>query len=388
MYRIFIVSVVSISLMISCTGSSGNADNELAQKKQQLEKLKEDKTRLEAEIKELEGEIVKLDPASVAEKAKLVAASPVTQEDFTHYIELQGRVDANDVVVVTPRGMPAQVKELYVKRGDQVEKGKLLMKLDDAIMLQQLDGLNTQLGYAQNIYNRQKNLWDQGIGTEVQLITAKNSVESLEKQIATLKENWKTTFVYSPISGVADQVNLKVGEIFNGVSAMGPQLQIVNKNSMKVVTEVPENYQTRVKKGSELLVSIPDAGIDSLKTVINLTGASITNNTRAFITEAKLPSLSGLRINQVAQVKIKDYHVPDAVTIPINVIQTDESGKYVYVVSKEGNEEKARKKQVVVGESFGGKAEIKEGSLVAGDRIITEGYQSVYDGQVIRTDNN
>jgi len=388
MYRIFIVSVVSISLMISCTGSSGNADNELAQKKQQLEKLKEDKTRLEAEIKELEGEIVKLDPASVAEKAKLVAASPVTQEDFTHYIELQGRVDANDVVVVTPRGMPAQVKELYVKRGDQVEKGKLLMKLDDAIMLQQLDGLNTQLGYAQNIYNRQKNLWDQGIGTEVQLITAKNSVESLEKQIATLKENWKTTFVYSPISGVADQVNIKVGEIFNGVSAMGPQLQIVNKNSMKVVTEVPENYQTRVKKGSELLVSIPDAGIDSLKTVINLTGASITNNTRAFITEAKIPSLSGLRINQVAQVKIKDYHVPDAVTIPINVIQTDESGKYVYVVSKEGNEEKARKKQVVVGESFGGKAEIKEGSLVAGDRIITEGYQSVYDGQVIRTDNN
>ena len=114
--------------------------------------------------------------------------------------------------------MPAQVKEIYVKRGDMVKKGQLLLKLDDAIVLQQLEGLNTQLEYAKNIYNRTKNLWDQGIGTEVQLITAKNSVDNLEKQIATVKENWKTSFVYAPISGIADVVNIKAGEIFNGVS--------------------------------------------------------------------------------------------------------------------------------------------------------------------------
>src|SRR6185436_1218254 len=257
--------------------------------------------------------------------------------------------DANDVVNVTPRGQPSQVRQVYVKQGDFVKKGQLLLKLDDAIMQQQVQGLNTRIDFARNLYNRQKNLWDQGIGTEVQLITAKNNVDALEKQIATLKESWRTSFVYAPISGIADQVNIKAGEIFNGVSANGPQIQIVNTGSMKVVTEVPENYQTKVKKGSQLKISIPDAGIDSLNATISVIGASIGSTTRGFVTEAIIPSNSNLRLNQVALVKIKDYHSPNAITVPLNVVQTDESGKYVYVIVKEGGVTKARKKSVIVG---------------------------------------
>lgn len=185
---------------------------------------------------------------------------------------------------------------------------------------------------------------------------------------------------------MADVVNLKAGEIFNGASALGPQIQIVNNESMKVVTDVPENYQTRVKKGAQLMISIPDAGIDSLNAVISILGASITSNTRAFFTEAKIPSIPGLRINQVALVKIKDYSAPNAITIPINIVQTDEKGKYVFVIVKEGEVMKARKKQIIVGENFDGKVEIKGNSLVPTDVIITEGYQTVYDGQVVTTD--
>lgn len=382
----FIPVITSVILVIACNSSSDNKAG-IEEKKTQLEELKSDKTKLETAIRNLEAEIAKLDPAELNDRAKLVAAEPVVQEDFTHYIELQGKVDATDVVIVTPRGMPAQVKELHVKRGDMVKKGQLLMKLDDAVMLQQIEGLNTQLSYAKNIYNRQKNLWDQGIGTEVQLITAKNSVDALDKQIATLKESWKTTFVYAPISGMADVVNIKVGEIFNGVTAMGPQLQLVNTGSMKVITEVPENYQTRVKKGSQILVSVPDAGIDGISSVISVLGASINNSSRAFITEARIPSLAGLRINQIALVKIKDYFSPNAITVPVNVVQTDESGKYVFVMAQEGDVLKARKKKVVVGESFGGRIEIRDNSLVPDDKIITEGYQTLYDGQVVTTAN-
>ena len=384
---LMILTAATALIITSCGGGAKDAKGDLNDKKVKLEKLKSDKSKLETDIKALEEELAKLDPAS-KNKAKLVAVAPVIQQDFVHYIELQGRVDATDVVVVTPRGMPAQVRELHVKRGDQVRKGQLLLKLDDAIMLQQIEGVKTQLDYAKNIYNRQKNLWDQGIGTEVQLITAKNSVDNLERQMATLNESWKTSFVYAPISGVADQVNIKVGEIFNGVSPMGPQLQIVNSSGMKVVTDVPENYQTHVKKGSQLLISIPDAGIDTLNAVINVLGASITSTSRAFTTEAKIPSLPGLRVNQVAHVKIKDYSAPNAITIPVNVVQTDEKGKYVYVAVKEGDVMKARKKQVIVGENFGGIVEIKGSSLTATDVIITEGYQSVYDGQTIVTSTN
>jgi membrane fusion protein (multidrug efflux system) len=373
-------------ILAACGSGSKDKKSEITEKKTKLEKLKTDRTKLDADIKSLEEEIVKLDPASRNDRAKLVSVVPVTQQDFIHYIELQGRVDADNVVVVTPRGMPAQVKEIHVKRGDRVTKGQLLLKLDDAIMLQQVDGLNTQLNYAKNIYNRQKNLWDQGIGTEVQLVTAKNNVDALEKQIATLKENWKTSFVYAPVSGIADLVNIKEGEIFSGHSGNDPQIQIVNTGSMKVVTEVPENYQTRVKKGSQLKISIPDAGIDSLDATISVLGSSITNTTRAFTTEAKIPSLPGLRLNQVALVKIKDYHSPNAITVPLNVVQSDENGKYVYVIVKEGGFTKARKKSVITGENFGGMVEIKNNSLSTADLIITEGYQSVYDGQTVTTE--
>ena len=382
----FLMILITVTAMIitSCGSGAKEEKGDLNDKKVKLEKLKADKTKLETDITKLEEEITKLDPSSKNDKAKLVSDAPVTQQDFTHYIELQGRVDANDVVIVTPRGMPLQVKEIYVQRGAMVKKGQLLLKLDDAIVLQQLEGLNTQLEYAKNMYNRTKNLWDQGIGTEVQLITAKNSVDNLEKQIATVKENWKTTFVYAPISGTADVVNIKAGEIFNGASPTGPQIQLVNTNSMKVVTEVPENYQERVKKGSQLKISIPDAGIQDVDAVISVTGASIASTTRAFFTEAKIKSYPGLRLNQVALVHIKDYSVPNAIIIPVNLVQSDESGKYVYVIVKEGEVMKARKKTVNVGEVYSGMIEVKAG-LTANDRIITEGYQSVYDGQTVTT---
>jgi len=382
----FLMILITVTAMIitSCGSGAKEEKGDLNDKKVKLEKLKADKTKLETDITKLEEEITKLDPSSKNDKAKLVSDAPVTQQDFTHYIELQGRVDASDVVIVTPRGMPSQVTAIHVKRGDMVKKGQLLLKLDDAIILQQLEGLNTQLEYAKNMYNRTKNLWDQGIGTEVQLITAKNSVDNLEKQIATVKENWKTTFVYAPISGTADVVNIKEGEIFNGASPTGPQIQLVNTSSMKVVTEVPENYQERVKKGSQLKISIPDAGIQDVDAVISVTGASIASTTRAFFTEAKIKSYPGLRLNQVALVHIKDYSVPNAIIIPVNLVQSDESGKYVYAIVKEGEVMKARKKTVNVGEVYSGMIEVKAG-LTANDRIITEGYQSVYDGQTVTT---
>jgi membrane fusion protein, multidrug efflux system len=373
-------------ILAACGSGSKEKKSEVTEKKTKLEKLKSDKTKLDAEIRTLEEEIAKLDPASRQDRAKLVAVAPVTQQDFTHYIELQGKVDADNVVIVTPRGMPAQVKQINVKQGDYVQKGQLLLILDDAVMLQQVEGLKTQLGYARNIYNRQKNLWDQGIGTEVQLITAKNNVDALEKQIATLTETWKTSRVYAPISGVADVVNIKEGEIFSGQSSSGPQIEIVNTSSMKVVTEVPENYQPRVKKGSQVKISIPDANIDSINSTISVLGSSITSSSRAFTTEAKIPSKAGLRLNQVALVRIKDYFAPNAITVPLNVVQTDEKGKYVYVAVNEGGFMKARKKQVIVGENFGGVVEIKGNTLLPTDMIITEGYQTVYDGQTVTTE--
>lgn len=377
-WKIFF-SVILISIAVSCGQGAKDKKGDLGDKKVQLEKLKKDKAKLDADIKKLEDEIATLDP-STQEKTRLVSVAPVTEQDFTHYIDLQGRVDATNIVNVTPRGGPAQVRQLYVKRGDMVNKGQLLLKLDDALILQQIEGLNTQLAYAKNLYNRQKNLWDQGIGTEVQLITAKNSVDAYEKQLATLKENLSMSFVYAPVSGIADVVNIREGETFNGAL----QIQIINKSDLKVVTDIPENYANRVHQGSPVVIVIPDLNNDSIHSVISLVSSFITASSRGFTAEAKLPAKQGYRVNQIALIRIKDYSAPKAITVPINVVQTDESGKYVYVMVKEGNVFKARKKKVELGQTYNGMAEIKFG-LTTADQIITEGYQSVYDGQSVTT---
>jgi RND family efflux transporter MFP subunit len=376
-----LITSTTLLAIAGCTGGS-NEKGTLADLKKKLDAKKKEQSGIESEVRSLEEQIAKLDTtAAQMQNRRLVAVSTLAPQDFVHYIELQGKIDADNIVVVTPRGMPAQVKELYVKQGDVVKQGQLLAKLDDAVILQQLDGLNTQLAYAENIYNRQKNLWDQGIGTEVQLISAKNNVDALNKQIATLKENWKTYSVYAPISGQADVVDLKVGEIFAGATAAGPQIRIVNTGSMKVITEVPENYQKRVSKGTTLQVSVPDIG-KSFTTAIKVTSATINPNTRAFTTEARIPSDPALRVNQVAVVRIEDYAAKNVIVVPVNIIQTDEKNKYVYVMVKEGDRLIARKRIVETGESYESQIEIKSG-LNAGDQIITEGYQQVYDGQAV-----
>ncbi len=388
------------TVVIASCGSSKKDDAAIINDtKAAIEKLKMQRTATDEEIKKLEAELAKNDSNSAnSAKVKLVAVTAVTVQDFKHYIDLQGHVDAENISYISPRGMPGQVKALFVQQGQFVKKGQLLLKLDDAIMQQQvtaarqqLEGIKTQLSFAKNLYNRQKNLWDAGIGTEVQLITSKTNVESLENQLKAAGEQVnlaieqsKTANVYSDVNGIADIVAVRVGETFQGMTAMGPQIKIVNTSNLKVVTNIPENYLTRISKGSTIEINIPDAN-KKLTSKISLISQSIDPTKMGFIAEAKIPVDPALKPNQSAIVQIMDYAANNAVVIPINTVQSDESSKYVYLLTKLGNGKSVAKKQtVVIGEVYGNNVEIKAG-LKAGDQLITEGYQNIYDGQLIST---
>ncbi len=380
-----ILKIVSAALfiliLVACGSGSKEKKGETGDKKAKLEKLKSDKEKLDAEIKNLEAEIGKTD-ISVLNRAKLVAATTLTEQTFEHYIDLQGHVDADNISYLTPRGTPGQVKALYIKKGDFVKKGQLLLKLDDAVQLKQLQQLKTQLAYAEDIYRRQKNLWDQGIGTEVQLKNAENSVNNLKDQINTTVTGWDMTNVRSEVNGYIEQLNLRVGETFTGFTGSTPQIMIVNSSSMKVVTDVPENYLGKIKKGTPVNINLPDVNLE-FNSVISLMNQTIGLNSRAVTTEAKIPYKPNLHINQVAQVRIKDYTNPHAIVIPLTTLQTDENGKYVYVIANENGKKVARKKVVHAGDIYGEKVEVK--GLNAGDQLITEGFQTLYDGQIVTT---
>jgi RND family efflux transporter MFP subunit len=377
------LAVAAALFAVSCGGK--DQKGELGEKKAKLEKLKAEKTKLDKDIQQLQMEIAKLDPASVTVAPKLVAVTPVSMRSFAHYIDLQGRVDADNISYLTPRGMPAQVKALYIKKGDYIKKGQLIMKLDDAVQLKQLESLKTQLGFAEDIYKRQKNLWDQGIGTEVQLKTSENNVNGLKDQVNTLLESWQMTNVKSEVDGYVEQLNLRVGETFSGFAGAAPQVMIVNASSLKVVTDVPENYLGKIRKGTIVEITLPDVGLE-FNSSISLMNQSIGLNSRSVSTEAKMPYSPNVHINQVAQVRIKDYENKKAVVIPLTTLQTDEKGKYVYVLANENGKNVARKKQVQVGEIYGEQIEVLSG-LGEGDQLITQGFQSLYEGQPVTTEN-
>jgi len=390
---IFIASVLTLS---SCGNKTENAGGgALAEKKAKLEELKKQQASVTTDISKLEAEIVKIDPSALKEeKAKLVSLAAIAPENFIHYIDLQGKIESENISFISPRGMGGQVKAIYVKRGDMVSKGQLLLKLDDAIAKQSvvagqqgIETIKTQLAFAKNLYQKQKNVWDQGIGTEVQVITAKNNVDQLDNQLKSAQEQLKITSeqlvftsVYSDVSGVAEDVNIKTGEIFAGVG----QIKIVSTSDLKVTTQIPENYINKVKVGSKMKITLPDIN-KSIDANISVSGKLIDPNSRSFFVEAKIPSDKDFHPNQVALVSIQDYSISNAITIPVNTLQTDEKGKYVMVAVKEKGKTFARKKPIIAGEFYGDKLEVKSG-LQAGDMVITDGYQGLYDGQLITTD--
>lgn len=374
--------LIIVLFAASCGESKKDQSAIITEKKVKLQKLKSEQQKLNDEIAKLDAEIARLDPKSAEGTAKLVSTMILAPKDFSHFIELQGRIDADNIAYVTPRGGPGQVRAVYVKKGDFVRQGQVLLKLDDAIIRSQIAGLQSQLSYARDLYQRQQNLWKEDIGTEVQVISARNNVNTLERQLATLNEQLSFTNVRAGISGVADEVNIKVGETFTGNPMQG--IKIVNTNSLKMMANIPENYISRVKKGSKVEIVVPDLNNRIITSSISLVSQSIDPNTRGFIAEARIPYDANLKPNQVANMRILDYAADQAISIPINVVQSDEKGKYVFVVEKKGEQLLARKKSIYLGESYGGVVEVKSG-LNAGDILITEGYQNLYEGQILTT---
>lgn len=369
--------------LAACNAKPDNTANAtLTGKKAQLEELKKQHDKLTGEITKLEAEIRQLDPSTKTEKTKLVGVSTLTPGRFVHFIDLQGKIEAEDISYVAPaNGVGGVVKALYIRKGDFVKKGQLVIKLDDAVYLKNLQQLQTQLRYAEDLYNRQKNLWDQQIGTELQLIQARQNVDQVKDQIATVKEQWNMTSIYADVSGIADEVNVRVGELFTGYVGQTPQIKIVNNSRLKVNILVPENYLDRISVGSNMVVTLPDVG-KSFNTTVSLSGKLIDPNSRSFYVEAKLPADETLRANQLALVRIQDYVSPNAIVIPVNTLQTDEKGKFVLVAVEENGKLVARKKHVQTGALYAEQLEILSG-LQAGDKVITEGYQELYDGQLL-----
>ncbi|MBL7138190.1 MAG: efflux RND transporter periplasmic adaptor subunit [Bacteroidales bacterium] len=356
-----------LALLVSCGGSED--------KEAKLEQLKKERDQLSIEIMKIEKELY---PEGNI-KAVMVSIDTLQEEPFNHYIEVQGRIDGNENIGVSPR-TPGVVNRILVKEGDYVSKGEVLAELDAEVLKQTLKELESQLDFATEMYKKQKALWDQKIGSEVQYLTAKNNKESLENKIETIKDQIKMSNITSPIDGTIEEIPIKVGQM----AAVGyPAFRVVNFSKAKAVAEVGEAYTNKIKTGDQVQVFLPDLD-EEFDRKVTFSSKYIDLTNRTFVVEAELPTNHIVyRANMIAVLRIKDYHNPSTIAIPQNFIQSSrDEGQYVFVADPNNGNRIAHKRYVKTGITYNGLTEIEEG-LNKGDLLITAGYKDLYDGQPV-----
>lgn len=371
----YIVIFSTALLLAACGGgASGNKTQEL---KDQINAKKSELSKLQGEIADLQAQLLKLDPnsAKAGKPVQLLTLAPTT---FVHSIDIQGRVDAEESVTVGPQ-MPGMIKRVLVQPGDAVSAGQLLAELDADAMIQQLGALKVQRELTKQIYDRQRNLWDQKIGTEVQFLQAKAGYEAVEKQVSALEAQIDMARIKAPMGGIVDNVGLKVGEMANpGFST----ILIVNSSKLRVKGEVAEGYVAKVKTGNPVTIELPDAG-KTIDAKVTYSGRSINRLNRTFNVEVAIGNDKDVVPNMVAVMKIEDYRKDDQIVVPLACIQKGADGKsFVYVAVNRNGKLFAERREIAYTMTYNGKVQVEEG-LKAGDQIVTEGYAELNNGDEI-----
>lgn len=366
--------LITLAIIITAVTSCGKPD-----KKAQLDKLIKQRDKLTEQIAALEKELKSSGADSSKVKSTDILVTDITLTPFDHFLEVQGKVDGEQNVAVMPQA-PGVVTAVYVREGSPVRIGQTLAQLDDALPRQQLITMQQGLDFATTMFEKQKGLWEQGIGTEVQYLQAKNQKESLEKQIATVQEQISMYKIKSPINGTVEEVNLKVGQM--AAAGVLPSFRVVNFSSVKVYADIAESYAPKVKAGNKAIIFFPDYKKE-IPATVNFSSRYINPTNRTFQIEARLaPGSLEYRANMIALVRINDYHAEKAVVLPVNAIKETVQGKFVFVAETVNGKTVARKKSVEVGQTYNGMAEVISG-LAEGDKVITTGQNGLTEGQSV-----
>ncbi len=378
--------LITIStLLISCGGEKNNTVEEIVATND-VEKIQQKRNELTNKQQEIHDQLKvldeKLDELNPEKNVPLITAFAAKTEEFNHYLELQGSVETKQNLVINAE-MGGILNKVYVKEGDKVSKGQLLAKIDDGGMSQQLAQLQIQADLAKTTFERQKRLWDQKIGSEIQYLQAKSNYEGQVSAVNQMKSQLSKSSITAPFSGIIDDVITEAGSVVS--PGQTPILRIVNLNDMYIQTDVPENYISDVTKGKEVKVSFPVLG-KTIDTKVRQTGNFINPDNRTFKVEIEVPNKErDIKPNLTARLRINDYTSKNALLIPQSIISENAEGEqYIYLLDSINGQEAVAKQQIIkTGKTQGDVIEVLEG-LKDGDQIIDEGARSVKDGQTVK----
>tara|TARA_B100000780_G_scaffold73585_1_gene49391 strand:- start:1307 stop:2473 length:1167 start_codon:yes stop_codon:yes gene_type:complete len=353
-----------------------------------VEKIKSKKQELDLKQELLSLELDKLndklDDLNKDKNTPLITTFKVEEQVFTHFIELQGNVQTKQNVLVYPEILGI-LKKVFVKEGQSVIKGQLLAIIDDGGLSQKLNQLEANSQLAKTIFERQKKLWDQKIGSEIQYLQTKTSYESQKSAVSQLKQQLGKSLIKAPFSGVIDDVFKEKGTVV----APGPGAEIfriINLSNMYIETDVPENYIGSITKNKMVEVNFPVLG-ETLNSKIRQVGNFINPINRSFKVEIGVPNLNEkVKPNLTARLKLNDYTNLNAILIPQSIISENSKGQqFIYVVKKD-NETRAERLVIETGKTNGDLIEVTK-NLTSGTEIIMEGARSVNNGQIVKVIN-
>ncbi len=370
----FIASILIITLVAACKPKDSTEA-----KKAELEKLKKDLAVTQQKITDLEREL-KIAPDATSVAKNTVSIIQTKDTVFKHYLVVQGKVDSDDNLWLTPKIPGASLVSLNVIRGQKVTKGQVLATQESGALQQNIEQVKNSMDLATTIYKKQKALWDQKIGSEIQYLTAKNNMEAAQKNLSSLQEQLSLYTLRSPINGTVDDVTLRSGEVPTPGTG---GVRVVDYTKAKVVADISENYASKVNAGDKILISYPDINRLNIESTVRTAAKVINSSSRTFTIEAAPGgSTDNLHPNMIAILKINDYTNAHAREVPVNVIQNDENGQFVYVIENQGGQNIAKKKKITAGQTYEGITEVL-GGISDGDKIISSGYQNVVDGQPV-----
>ena len=379
----YIYAVLVAIALVLAVGCGAEKKSSLDDKKAQLSELESKADELKAQMNELKEEIALIDTANKGPQGRYVTSLSLSPKSFQHYIELQGTATSDNNVSVTTE-MGGNVLKILVDEGQQVKKGQELMLLDDDVIRKQINEINVALDLASTTYEKQKKLWDQNIGSEIQYLQAKNQKDNLESKLASAYAQLEKTRVKSPINGTVDAISINEGEM----ASPGYQLvRVVDLDEIEVHADASEAYLTSVIKGDSVSVKFPVLS-KTYNAIITHAGQVIDPTNRTFKVEIKLPNKSKeLKANLLAIIEVKDYETDSTIVVPTKYIQQLGGKDVVYVVSKdETGQQIANRTEVKSGMTYGGSTEILSG-LKPGDEIVAEGARDLVNGEAIIVKN-
>ena len=378
MKRISVI-MLGVALMVGCTSTETPEAIKL-----QISGLKDKALEINNQIKELENKLAKMDDDNHVNGLVPVHVKNMQEESFEHYFLANAKVEMAEEALIRPEGS-GHIKKIHVTKGQRVAKGDLIVSLNTSILENSIAEVKLGLDLATKVYDKQKALWEQNIGSEIQYLEAKNNKERLEYSLKSLQAQLDMSLVKAPFSGIVDDIYSKEGEL---ASPSAPLVYLVNLDKLKIEADVTENILTKIHVGDMVTIKFPTYSDIVLNAPIKRIGNAIDQKTRTIKVEIWLDNVRGqIKPNQIAMLSIKDFESKNALVVPSIVLKQDSKGTFLFVASKnEAGKTVATKTYVETSLSYNDRTMVTKG-LDKGQQVITAGFNQIGNGSLIEVRN-